>query len=141
MKRVVICPLVLSLLAGAVAGDPPVSTYEPARFFRTQVLPIFEKRCYECHSVAEGKDDGGLVLDTKAGWMRGGDQGPAVIPKNVAKSPLVRAIRSHDPGSLMPPDDPLSPLEIALLETWILLGAPDPRVDPSGEAGPAGINP
>jgi hypothetical protein len=62
-----------------------------------------------------------------AGWMEGGDHGPAVVPKDLGKSPLIRSIRSHDPGTLMPPDDPLSPLEIALLQTWVLLGAPDPR--------------
>ena len=29
----------------------------------------------------------------------------------------------------MPPDEKMSLLEIALLETWVLLGAPDPRVE------------
>jgi hypothetical protein len=27
----------------------------------------------------------------------------------------------------MPPKKKLQPIEIALLETWVLLGAPDPR--------------
>lgn len=116
------------LLASAVAEDPvAVAAYEPGRFFRTQILPILEKRCYECHSDAAGQDDGGLVLDTKAGWIQGGDHGPAVVPKNLGQSHLIRAILSHDPGTVMPPEAPLPPLEIALLQTWVLLGAPDPR--------------
>jgi len=123
-------PLVLCLFLGAACGvvradDPPA--YEPTRFFRTQILPILERRRYECHSEAEGQDDGGLVLDSRAGWTRGGDHGPAVIPKDLAKSHLIRSIRSDDPGTRMPPEDPLPPLEVALLQTWVLLGAPDPR--------------
>jgi hypothetical protein len=109
----------------AWAGDPPA--YEPNRFFRTQILPILERRCYECHSEAEGQDDGGLVLDSRTGWVRGGDHGPAVVPNNLGKSPLIRSIRSNDPGTRMPPEDPLPPLEVALLQTWVMLGAPDPR--------------
>jgi hypothetical protein len=116
------------LVIAVVAEDgPSAPSYEPARFFNTQILPILENRCFECHSEAEGQDDGGLVLDSREGWMLGGDHGPAVVPKDLGKSSLIRSIRSHDPGTLMPPDDPLSPLEIALLQTWVLLGAPDPR--------------
>lgn len=117
----------LVCLTDAPAGDPVAVTYEPSRFFRAQILPILEHRCFECHSEAEGQDDGGLVLDSRSGWEKGGDHGPAVVPKDLGKSPLVRAILSHDPGSLMPPDDPLPAIEIALLQTWVLLGAPDPR--------------
>ena len=114
-------------LAGARAGEQADSYYDPARFFRTQIEPILAKRCYECHSKEQDADDGGLVLDSKEGWMTGGDHGPAVTPKNLKKSPLIRTIKSHDSGNLMPPDERLPPIEIALLETWVLLGAPDPR--------------
>ena len=113
--------------AAAVAGDAVPPAYEPARFFNTQILPILERHCFECHSEAEEQDDGGLVLDSRGGWVRGGDHGPAVVAQNLQKSPLIRSIRSTDPGTRMPPDDPLSPLEIALLQTWVMLGAPDPR--------------
>jgi hypothetical protein len=101
--------------------------YEPATFFYTQIEPILANRCYECHSKAEEADDGGLVLDSKEGWMTGGDHGPAVVPKNLKKSPLIQSLRHRDRGSAMPPDEKLPPIEIALLETWVLLGAPDPR--------------
>jgi hypothetical protein len=117
----------LVVVAFAAAGDPAPPAYEPDRFFRSQILPILERRCFECHSEAEAQDDGGLVLDSRSGWMKGGDGGPAVVPKNLEKSPLIRSIRSLDPGTRMPPEDPLSPLEIALLQTWVMLGAPDPR--------------
>lgn len=116
-----------SLIPTLFAGSPDPPAYEPGRFFLTQILPILEKRCYECHSEAEDQDDGGLVLDTRSGWMKGGDHGPAVVPGEPRKSPLIRSIHSTDPGARMPPEDPLPPLEIALLQTWVMLGAPDPR--------------
>lgn len=117
------------MLAQVRADEARTDYYEPARFFRTQILPILENRCFECHSEKEGIDEGGLVLDTKAGWMTGGDHGPAVVPKNLQKSSLIRTIRSHDSGNMMPPEERLPPIEIALLSTWVLLGAPDPRTD------------
>lgn len=118
---------VFCAISATFAGTPDRPAYEPERFFRIQILPILEKRCFECHSEAEGQGDGGLVLDSRTGWEKGGDHGPAVVVGEPRKSPLVRSIHSTDPGTRMPPDEPLSPLEIALLQTWVLLGAPDPR--------------
>lgn len=127
MKSVLLFLVACSLISAAIAEELSLPVYESARFFQTQILPILEKRCYECHSEAEEQDDGGLVLDTRAGLAQGGDHGPAVVPKNLGKSPLIRAIVSHDPGTVMPPEEPLPPIEVALLQTWVLLGAPDPR--------------
>lgn len=123
----------MGLLAKAGADDASAQSYDPDRFFRTQILPILQSRCFECHSEKEGVDEGGLVLDTKAGWMNGGDHGPAVVPKDLKRSPLIRTIRSHDSNNMMPPDEPLPPIEIALLSTWVLLGAPDPRPGAPGD--------
>ena len=127
--------MALTALTNAVAEE---SYYEPAAFFRTQIEPILAKRCYECHSKEQEADDGGLVLDSKEGWMIGGDHGPAVTPKNLKKSPLIQTIKNHDAGNAMPPDEKLPPIEIALLETWVLLGAPDPRTnEPTNPKAPA----
>lgn len=120
--------LVLLLLARLAAGaDAPPQGYEPGRFFRAQILPILETRCFECHSKSEGVAEGGLALDTRSGTALGGDHGPAVVPNDLKKSRLIRSIRSHDSSSMMPPEERLPAIEIALLETWVLLGAPDPR--------------
>lgn len=127
MRVSILLVLGVAVLVEARAGEPVGSYYDPAQFFRTQIEPILSKRCYECHSKEQGADDGGLVLDSKEGWMTGGDHGPAVTPMNLRKSPLIQTIKNHDSGNAMPPDEKLPPIEIALLETWVLLGAPDPR--------------
>lgn len=106
--------LVIGILfsSNAITGEEKKErepAYEPARFFRTLILPILDKRCFECHSEREAWDDGGLVLDTKAGMMKGGDHGPAVVPFNTKKSSLIRTINADEYGNLMPPDERLPP--------------------------------
>ena len=71
-------------------------------FFEAKVLPILQKRCFECHSH-ENKIKGGLALDARSGWVQGGDSGPAIIPGNVEKSLLIRAVRYGDADYEMPP--------------------------------------
>ncbi|MDF1862779.1 MAG: hypothetical protein P1U87_21360 [Verrucomicrobiales bacterium] len=36
-------------------------------FFETEIAPLLERRCYECHSHESGKSRGGLVLDSRSG--------------------------------------------------------------------------
>lgn len=132
MRISIVALISLLSLATARANEETKSYYEPATFFRVQILPILEKRCFECHSK-QHEIEGGLALDSKAGWTVGGDHGPAITPKDLKKSPLIQSIRHHDSDSAMPPDEKLPPIEIALLETWVLLGAPDPRTDPALE--------
>lgn len=127
MKGFVCLLFGLMTISIARAGEKAAS-YSPARFFNLQILPILKNRCFECHSK-DHEVEGGLALDTRAGWEIGGDQGPAVKPNDLKHSPLISAIRHLDSGSAMPPDEKLPAVEIALLETWVLLGAPDPRVE------------
>ena len=95
-------------------------------FFNSKVLPILRKHCYECHSH-ESKIKGGLALDSKSGWQSGGDNGPAIIPGDLAKSHLIQAVRYADPETEMPPKGKLATSEIEVLEKWVAIGAPDPR--------------
>ena len=96
-------------------------------FFEAKVLPVLQKRCFECHSH-ENKIKGGLALDARSGWEQGGDSGPAIIPGNLEKSLLIRAVRYGDADYEMPPKGKLPAEEIALLEAWVKQGAADPRV-------------
>jgi len=104
-------------------------------FFESKVRPLLIKQCYECHS-AEKKQKGGLVLDQRAGWETGGDSGPAIVPGDLKKSLVIEAIHHGDPDLAMPPKKKLSDSEIAILEEWVTMGAPDPRDGKVAETSP-----
>jgi len=105
--------------AGADAG---------ADFFEKKVRPVLVERCYECHS-AEHKIKGGLRLDSREGWLKGGDSGPAAHPGAPEKSILVEAVHYANRDMQMPPKQRLPKEEIAVLEEWVRMGAPDPRAE------------
>ncbi|WP_050025796.1 DUF1549 domain-containing protein [Verrucomicrobium sp. BvORR034] len=96
-------------------------------FFENEVRPLLVKHCYECHSQESGKAKGGLLLDRREGWATGGDAGPAVVPGKVAESLLIASVRYEKPDLQMPPKSRLNAAEVAVLERWVAMGAPDPR--------------
>ncbi|HBN77966.1 MAG TPA: hypothetical protein DD473_19580 [Planctomycetaceae bacterium] len=100
---------------------------EQSQFFENKIRPILVKECYSCHSVQQDEQEGGLTLDTREGIRSGGEQGPAVVPRNHSQSLLLKAIRYTDSKLRMPPDGKLSGEQIADIEKWIAMGAPDPR--------------
>lgn len=119
---------ILAALQLLVALMPVVGTAaEGDDFFESQVRPILVKHCYECHSEQAGERNGGLWLDRKAGWAEGGDSGPAIVPGKVETSLLIESIRYRNEDLQMPPNGRLSAKEIAVLEKWVAVGAPDPR--------------
>jgi hypothetical protein len=98
---------------------------EGTAFFETKIRPLLAERCIECHG--EKKQKGGLRLDSKEGWQKGGENGAALAPGDPEKSRLIRAVRRKEPDLEMPPKHPLSPSEVNALEEWVRMGAPDPR--------------
>ncbi len=99
-----------------------------ADYFEKRIRPLLIERCYECHSTEKGKSKGGLLLDSKAGWTKGGDSGPAIVPGDAEKSLLIQAVRWLDEDTQMPPKNKLPQAEIEALVEWVKMGAPDPRV-------------
>lgn len=110
-----------------------VGAEDAASFFEKKVRPLLEEHCLECHSAAK-KIKGGLRLDYRDGWQKGGDAGAAVIPGNAEESLLVKAVRYTDVDLQMPPRHKLPEGAVAALEQWVRMGAPDPReADPAGQ--------
>lgn len=104
------------------------NTAQANRFFEEQIRPLLVRRCYECHGPEEAAAK--LRLDLKAGWQRGGDRGPAIVPGDPSASLLIRAVSYRDPTLQMPPEESggkLSDAEITALLAWIRGGAFDPR--------------
>lgn len=117
--------LALLLLPGfAVAGDSGVE------FFEKKIRPVLVEQCYRCHSEQANKRKGGLTLDTKAGLLKGGGNGPVIVPGKPNESVLIKALRQT--GELkMPEDGKLPDAVVADFEAWVMMGAPDPREGPA----------
>jgi hypothetical protein len=120
--------IALTLLTG-VAALAPVRAADDFEFFEKKIRPVLAEKCYGCHSASAPKLMGGLMVDSGAGLLRGGVSGQsAVTPKSPQKSLLLTAIKRE--GKLkMPPGPALAPEVVADFETWIKMGAPDPRAE------------
>lgn len=110
----------------------PVSAQQPSpegiEFFEKKIRPVLESNCYMCHSAHSKKLQGGLLLDSRDGMLKGGTSGqPAIRPGDSDSSLLIKAIRYDDAKLQMPPAGQLSPAQVKDLESWVKMGAPDPR--------------
>jgi hypothetical protein len=114
------------LLATAFVLNAPAFADEGLAFFEKKVRPLLAERCLDCHSETK-KIKGGLRLDLREGWVKGGDSGPAIVPGDPDKSLFITAIRYTDRDLQMPEKRKLPDEEIAILEQWVKMGAPDPR--------------
>jgi len=94
--------------------------------FATQIAPIFADHCVKCHGPEKHKGD--LRLDARRYVFDDRDADAQVIlPGDAFNSELhFRVTRPRDDEDAMPPEgkgDPLSPEQVALVETWINEGA------------------
>ena len=123
--------LLITATTPVTAADEPahVATAEQLAFFETRIRPVLVTRCYQCHSSESRIVQGGLRLDSKAGLARGGDSGPAISPQAADSSLLLQALR-YD-GLQMPPTGRLPESVIQDFQTWLSMGAPDPRTESS----------
>ncbi len=112
-------------------------------FFESRIRPLLAEHCYECHSAGAKKLKGGLRLDTRDGWAKGGDSGPALVVGKPEDSLLIKGIRHWDKDFKMPPEKRLAQAQINDLIEWVKLGAPDPRTNaaPAVAAGGAAVKP
>ena len=94
-------------------------------FFEARIRPLFVENCQECHGPK--KQRGGLRLDSRAAWERGGEGGAVIVRGNPNASRLMAAVRRTDADTAMPPKRALDARQIEDLERWIAMGAPDPR--------------
>jgi len=141
MKYGLVALLASCLATTSLFGAEPKISASDLQFFENKIRPIFVDNCYKCHSQGAEKIKGGLLLDTRDGARKGGNTAPAVIPGNVEKSLLIQAVRYKDKDLQMPPNDKkLADSQIADLEAWIRMGAPDPRTTGSDASHTYALN-
>jgi hypothetical protein len=91
--------------------------------FRSDVTPIFNRYgCTSCHGGS-----GGLIVQSVAQLLRGGDHGPAIVAGNAEASILAKKLSSAPPfGDRMPQGGPYLPDSTqSVIRAWINQGAND----------------
>jgi Protein of unknown function (DUF1553)/Protein of unknown function (DUF1549)/Planctomycete cytochrome C len=117
--------LVFLFVSSLFAADP---TAEQIEFFEKKIRPTLVQKCYGCHNSKMKAPLGGLRLDSKDGLLHGGDSGATIVAGDPTASRLIQAI-SYKHELKMPPSGKLPEEQIADLEAWVKMGAPDPRVE------------
>jgi hypothetical protein len=107
------------------SGRSPAAEKKPS--FEQDVRPVLKAYCLDCHGGGE-KLKGKLDLRLRRSAVRGGSSGPAVVPGDPARSPLVVRMRSGE----MPPGEKKVPAEqVAAVERWVAAGAAALRDEPA----------
>jgi len=111
----------------AVIAQLPPSAARPIDFTR-DIKPILQVSCVRCH--ARGRDRGGFSIETRERMLKGGDDGPALVPGDSSSSHLIALVAGLDPDEVMPKKGSrLTSEQIGLLRAWIDQGAAwDPGV-------------
>ncbi len=130
--------LLICVFFGTLLLVAPIRAEDERPYFEKQIQPILERRCYECHSHRAKELQGGLTLDSRSGWGKGGDTGTAIVPGKPDESLLIKAVRRSSKDLMMPPDEKLPDAEIELLVEWVRRGAVDPRESPDSERSGGG---
>ncbi len=103
---------------GAIAEEAAPGSVD----FRSQILPIFETHCYECHG--RGKKKGGLAMGSSASMTKVTDEGAAVVPGKPDESLIVQRINlpADDLDAMPPEGERLSQTDRDLIRTWVSEG-------------------
>ena len=92
--------------AGPVTAEDLLPIVEPKRDkpvdFDRELLPVLKRNCLACHNAAKAENS--LVLETPQTMLKGGDEGPAIVPGKSAESLLLK-VAAHQVDPAMPPDD------------------------------------
>ncbi len=109
----------------------------PDSFYTQHIHPIFDSNCVGCHGAS--KSEGGLRLDSFESLMKGGKDGPVIVPRNADRSMLIERV-TLSPGNphMMPAEGrpPLKSNEIAWIRSWIRAGASATERDVAGVVVP-----
>src|SRR5579884_618361 len=110
-----------ALQAALAAALLPAALFAQTQTVRTidfakEIHPLLEARCASCHSGDSAQ--AGLHLDSREGLLRGGKDGPAIVPGKSSESLLILKVTGQH-GTPMPPSGPrLTPDAIAVLRAW-----------------------
>lgn len=123
-------PIVLVILFGwllSAHAQPPIEAPQTSKTidFQTDVAPILDQHCSQCHGPAKQTAD--LRLDLRSAILKGSSSGPILQVGQSSKSRLIEVVSGQDPDYQMPPEgEKLSDSQIQVLKLWIDQGALGP---------------
>lgn len=127
-------PLKRWALLGAVNAAVPNAD----SFYAKQIHPILDANCVGCHGAS--KTEGGLRLDTYETLMKGGKDGPVLLPRRADNSLLIQRVTlPANNQHFMPAEGrpPLKPDQIISIRAWIDQGASPDANTVAGVSMPA----
>jgi hypothetical protein len=94
--------------------------------FEKDIRPILKVHCFHCHGE-ENVTKSGLDVRLARYITKGGESGPAIVPRDSAKSLLLDMVKK---GEMPKGKAKLSDGDIDKIERWIAAGAPTARPEP-----------
>src|SRR6185295_17632153 len=119
--------LVLVTSLPVIAAAPPT--------FEKDIRPILKAHCFDCHGEGE-KLKGGLDVRLRRLILKGGDDGPVIVPGKPEKSLLFKLVHS---GEMPKREKKLTREQVTLIKEWIATGAKTARAEPAEPGKGAGI--
>lgn len=120
-----LCLLLFSLLLSRAAT--PV--------FEKDIRPILKAHCFDCHGEGE-KLKGGVDLRLRRLMLKGGDEGPVLVPGKPDKSLIYKMVHS---GEMPRREKKLTRQQVEVIKEWIASGAKTARPEPTEFAKGSGI--
>jgi mono/diheme cytochrome c family protein len=126
--------------ANAAPQEPPLPADHAEQMargrelFTRHVRQILLDNCVKCHGGEKTRS--GLDLTTRESLLKGGDNGPVVVPHKAKASRLLQLVSHLEEPHMPPKGDKLSDAQRGQLAAWIDLGAPydKPLLDKVGIA-------
>ena len=125
LRKLLLLALLPSLLA--LPDTTPTRAEEPTTGEQAfaPVMQVLKRYCVGCHNADEA--GGGLRLDSYSALLKGSTRGSVITPTRGDLSRLIRVVSGQAKPAMPPADEPQpTAAEIALLTTWIDLGAKGP---------------
>jgi len=122
-----LCSLCFLMLLPPAHAAPPV--------FEKDIRPILKAHCFDCHGEGE-KLKGGVDLRLRRLMLKGGDEGPVLVPGKPDKSPLYKMVQS---GEMPKREKKLTREQVEIIKQWIASGANTAHPEPAELAKGASV--
>src|SRR3954452_4115960 len=107
----------------------------PAPTFEKDIRPILKAHCFDCHGEGE-KLKGGLDLRLRRLMLKGGEDGPVIVPGKPNRSLLFKLV---DSGEMPKRDKKLTREQVSLIKQCVATGAKTARPEPAQLGRGSGI--